>query len=353
MSTRRAWFDILTPKQILFYKPVIDILKAGGHEILATSRRFREVEPIAKMHGLPLTYVGDRGGKEPREQLDASLKRQQELLPLVEEFRPDISVSTASADCARVSFGLRIKHLAVNDSPHSVVAGKLSLPLSFHLMTPWVISFTAWSVYGITRRMITRYRALDPAAWLKRAERGMLDFVLDRSKQTITVRLEESYAPYMIGSDQGWTAGVLNQIARDFNGYNLVALGRYDEQLRDVKGKFGKSFIIPENAIDGTALLRATDLFIGLGGTMTAEAALMGVPTISAFQRDYLIERYLVSKGLVTKARSPEQISKLAVKLMREEVRARISKKATRLLNWMEDPAQKIADLVERIDLNS
>ncbi len=347
------WFDILTPKQILFYKPIIDILKADGHEVLATSRRFREVEPIAKMQGLQLTYVGERGAKEPREQLVASLKRQQELLPQVEEFRPDISVSTASADCARISFGLRIRHLAVNDSPHSVVAGKLSLPLSFHLMTPWVIPYSDWSVYGITRRMITRYRALDPAAWLKRAYRGRLDLVLDRRKKTITVRLEESYAPYMIGSDTGWTDRVLNQIARDFREYNLVALGRYDEQLRDVRAKFEESFLIPENAIDGTALLRATDLFIGLGGTMTAEAALMGVPTISAFQRDYLVERYLVSKGLVTKARNPEKISKLGMKLTQKEVRARISSKARRLLDWMEDPAQKIASLVERIDLNN
>jgi predicted glycosyltransferase len=347
-----VWFEILTPKQILFYKPVMDILRAAGHEVLATSRRFREVEPLAKMHNLRLTYVGERGGRDPREQLAASLERQQKLLPLVEEFRPDVSVSTGSADCARISFGLRIKHLAVNDSPHSVVAGKLSLPLSFHLMTPWVIPYSDWSVYGITRRMITRYRALDPAAWLKRAEQGTLELPLDPDKRTITVRVEESYAPYMIGSDGNWAGTVLLRIAKEFANYNLVALCRYDQQLTEVKERFGASFIIPEHVIDGTALLRATDLFVGMGGTMTAEAALMGIPTISAFQRDYTVERYLVSKGLVTKARSPEQISKLGMKLMHEEVRTRISSNARRLLKWMEDPAQKIANLLERIDIS-
>jgi predicted glycosyltransferase len=305
------------------------------------------------MHGLQLNYVGERGGRDPRDQLIASLERQEELLPLVEDFRPDISVSTASADCARISFGLRIKHLAVSDSPHSLVAGKLSLPLSFHLMTPWVIPYSEWSVYGITRRMITRYRALDPAAWLKRPVQGRLDLPLDRNRKTITVRVEESYAPYMIGSDGNWAGRVLQRIAKDFSDYNLVALCRYDRQLAEVKEKFGASFIIPEQVIDGTALLRATDLFVGMGGTMTAEAALMGVPTISAFQRDYTVERYLISKGLVTKAQSPEQISKLGMKLMQNEVRARIASKARRLLSWMEDPALKIANLLERIDLDN
>ncbi len=353
LPSAKVWIDILTPKQVLFFKPVVELLRKKGCKVLATSRQYREVEPLARMHSFDLNFIGERGGKERSQQLRASLERQQGLLPIVESFEPDVSVSVASADCARISFGLGVRHVAVNDSPHSVVAGKLSLPLSYHLLTPWIIPYSAWAGFGLRKKNITRYRALDPAAWLKRAVLGKLDLVLDRRKKTITVRLEESYAPYMIGSDKDWTARVLNQIAKDFRGCNLVALGRYDEQLRDVKAKFEESFIIPENAIDGTALLRATDLFVGLGGTMTAEAALMGVPTISAFQRDYLVERYLVSRGLVTKARSPEKISKLGMKLMQKEVRARISSKARRLLNWMEDPAQKIASLVERIDLNN
>ncbi len=347
------WAEILTPKQVLFYKPVIDLLKDGGHEVLATSRHFREVESIARMKGLELTYVGERGDKEPVSQLRASLDRQQMLLPLVKEFTPDISLSTASADCARISFGMRVKHLAVNDSPHSVVAGKLSLPLSFHLMTPWVIPYSAWSIYGFKSHMITRYRALDPAAWLKRPHTGKLDIPLDPAKKTITVRLEESYAPYMVGSDADWVNRVLQRISEDFHGYNLVALSRYGEQLKNIRAKFGESFIVPENIVDGTALLRATDLFVGLGGTMTAEAALMGVPTISAFQKDFMVERYLVSKGLVTKARRPELISKLGMKLMQKEVRARVSRRASRLLEWMEDPARKIARLVASVDIST
>ena len=40
------------------------------------------------------------------------------------------------------------------------------------------------------------------------------------------------------------------------------------------------------------------DLFIGAGGTMTREAALLGIPTISIYQDELLdVDKYLIEKG--------------------------------------------------------
>ena len=344
MAVEKVWVDVLTPKQILFFKPVVDLLKKKDCEVLATSRQYREVEPLAKMHGFDLTLIGERGGKERSNQLKASLEREQNMLPLVESFRPDISVSVASADCARISFGLGIRHVAVNDSPHSVVAGKLSLPLSYHLLAPWIIPYSAWRVFGMTRRNITRYRALDPAAWLKRPHDGNLDLTLDKKRKTIVVRLEESFAPYMRGTSQSWGNAVLKRLAEDFKDCNLVALCRYEEQLESVKEMFGETFIIPDKVIDGIALLKVTDVFVGMGGTMSAEAALQGVPTISAFQGDLYTERYLISKGLLARARDAKTVSRLVKRFLSKNYRPAFSTKAKKLLDWMEDPARRVAD---------
>src|SRR5580704_11278318 len=239
----RYWFDLVTPKQLLFFRPVIEGLRKDGHQVLATSRKYREVEQLASMLGLKLSFAGSRGGKDPREQFKRSLERMEQLLPMVVKFSPDVSVSVASADCARVSFGLRVRHVAVNDSPHSLVAGKLSLPLSHHLMTPWIIPFSAWSVFGVSRERISRYRALDPAAWLKRRPRRESPPSVETGKgereATILVRLEESYAPYLAGSDESWSERILVRLAHDFQGHELVALCRYDDQLASVRKRFG------------------------------------------------------------------------------------------------------------------
>jgi uncharacterized protein len=344
----KAWFDILTPKQVLFFAPVIQGLGDRGFEILATSRKYREVEPLAKLYDLKLRVVGERGGESLREQLAAATARQEELIPMVDAFGPDIAVSVASGVCARVSFGLGVKHLAVNDSPHSAVAGKLTLPLSFHVMCPWVIPFSAWYPFGISRNSITRYRALDPAAWLKRGRKNGFVPPLDAGKRTIVVRLEEAYAPYMAGTNKDWNAAVLRKVGDAFKGYNLVALCRYGEQLEQVMRDFGSRFLVPEEVVDGRGLLEKTDAFIGMGGTMSTESALMGVPTISTFQGSLFTERFLVEKKLLAKTHDLDSMIRYARRYLDGGFRAAYSKRARAVLDAMEDPVRRIADFIAR-----
>lgn len=347
----RVWIDLLTPKQILFFDPLIKTLKRAGADVLATSRHYREVEQLAELKGLELIFVGEWGGREPVSQFQASLSRMQQLLPYVRDFQPEAAVSVASADCARISFALRIKHVAVNDSPHSVVAARLSIPLSHHLFTPWIIPSRSWTIYGIRSEEITHYKALDPAAWLKREDKGETPRLgIDGSKKTILVRVEESYAPYMIGRDYSWTDKVLDRLNKNFGDCNIVVLCRYDDQLRRIKEKYADSFIVPEHVVDGVSVIRIADVFVGMGGTMTTEAALMGVPTVSAFQGSGLYtERYLQSKRLLAKARNPDHVSTFVKSHLKGKTNEGLKRRARKLLNWMEDPTERIAQYVQQL----
>jgi len=344
----RAWFDLLTPKQILFFGPVVKELRSSGNEVLVTSRKYREVGPLAERAGLELTYVGDRGTKGREDQLLAATRRQAEMIPIVKEFGPDIAISIASAVCARVAFGLGIRHLAVNDSPHSEVAGRLSIPLSFHLFCPWVIPFVAWRKFGIGGHQITTYHALDPAVWLKRAPLDGPVPRLARGKKTITVRVQESDAPYLSRADMNWTDRVLQSVSDSFPDANLVALCRYDYQVSEVRSKFGSRWLIPTEVVSGQGLLAKTDLFIGMGGTMNAEAALMGVPTISAFQGALYTDRYLESVGLLKKALTPSTLVSEAKAFLAAQAKAEVKEKAKRVLSSMEDPVPKIAGFITK-----
>ncbi len=304
--------------------------------------------PLAERAGLELRYVGDRGNRGPEDQLLAATRRQAEIIPLVHDFKPGVAVSIASAVCARVAFGLGIKHVAVNDSPHSEVAGRLSIPLSHHLLCPWVIPYRAWEIFGIRRSQVTTYRALDPAAWLKREPlRGPIP-KLDRRKKTITVRVQESDAPYLAKADMSWTDKLLGALIGAFPDSNVVALCRYDFQVEEIRAKFGSKCLVPDDIVSGYDLLSVTDLFVGMGGTMNAEAALMGVPAISAFQGTLYTDLYLERVGLLAKALTVPALISQAKRLMAESYRAGYSKKAERVLDSMEDPVPKIASFVEK-----
>ncbi|MDA4121578.1 MAG: DUF354 domain-containing protein [Thaumarchaeota archaeon] len=341
----RLWVDLLTPKQILFFGPLITEMQVKGHDVFATSRSYREVEQLAKMRRLEVEFVGARGGKEPLDQLGASLERMRALLPRVAEFRPDAALSVASADCARIAFGLRTRHIAVNDSPHSIIAGKLALPLSNHLLCPWVVPYSAWYKFGLRRQEITRYKALDPAVWLKREKVGAATGGKPPSKPTILVRLEEAYAPYMLGTDESWPSKVLERLASRFGDCRLIALCRYDDQLQKVKRRFGRSFEVPDKVVDGAEEIRRSDVFMGMGGTMTTEAALLGVPTISAYQGSGLYtERYLLSKKLLLKTRSLETLTRYVEKALTPEYREHCAVTSRKLLDSMEDPVQRVVE---------
>lgn len=342
----RVWLDLLTPKQILFFGPIIKELSSRGAETLATSRRYREVAPLAERTGLDLKYVGDRGIKGQEEQLLAATHRQAEMIPIIKDFKPDVAVSIASAVCARVAFGFGIKHLAVNDSPHSEVAGRLSIPLSHHLLCPWVIPYKAWEKFGIPRKNVSTYHALDPAAWLKRRPIPGPTLKLDPRKKTIAVRVQESDAPYLAKSDMTWTDKLLATLLHEYPDYNLVALCRYDFQVAEVKAKFGSKWIVPDEVVSGHDLLAVTDLFVGMGGTMSAEAALMGVPTVSAFQGSLYTDSYLESVGLLAKALTPSALVSSSRRFLADGRSAEFKKKAARILDSMEDPVPKIAGFI-------
>ncbi len=344
----RVWVDLLTPKQVLFFGPIINKLRSMGAETLATSRRYREVGPLAERAGLELRYVGDRGNKGQEEQLLAATRRQAEMIPVVKEFKPDVAVSIASAVCARVAFGLGIRHLAVNDSPHSEVAGRLSIPLSYHLLCPWVIPYRAWKRFGIEKKQVTTYHALDPVAWLKRKPLPGPTPRLDPGKKTITVRVQESDAPYLARADKNWTDSLLSGLLEAYPDANLVALCRYDFQVEEVKAKFGSRWIVPDEVVSGHDLLAATDLFVGMGGTMNAEAALMGVPTISSFQGSLYTDEYLESVGLLARALNPPALLSHAKRYLSDAFAAEYKKKAKRIFDSMEDPVPKIARFITK-----
>ena len=344
----KVWVDLLTPKQVLFFGPVIEALRSSHAEVLATSRRYREVGPLAERSGLELMYVGDRGNRGPEEQLLAATRRQEEMIPIIKEFKPDVAVSIASAVCARVAFGFGVKHISVNDSPHSEVAARLSIPLSYHLLCPWVIPRRAWERFGLKKSQVTTYHALDPAAWLKREPlRGPVPR-LGRGKKTITVRIQESDAPYLSRADGAWTDRLLATLLGAYPDANIIALCRYGYQVDEIRAKFGAKVLVPDEVVGGYDLLAATDLFVGMGGTMSAEAALMGVPTISAFQGSLYTDRYLESVGLLTRALTPSTLAASARRLLADSFKEGHARRAKRILDSMEDPVPKISRFVEK-----
>src|SRR5437764_1335841 len=205
----KIWIDILTPKHALFFEPLYRDFAREGHELLLTTRTYREAEEALELKRLRYYIVGEHGGATRYGKLLASGRRVVKLAQLVESWHPDTAVSFSSPEAARVAFG--------------------------------------------------------PVA-----------------EEILKLKLDAQ----------------------------IVISTRYGRQAPVLRQKFGNKVRVIDHIVDSTSLLYYSTIFIGSGGTMTVEAALLGRPAISCFPGDKpLYIKYLEKKGLVKTIQSPRTIA--------------------------------------------
>jgi len=347
----KAWIDILTPKQANFLGELHRRLETKGLKTFLTTRQYREVNQVLEMNGLKATPIGRHGGGELKDKLVESSKRISTLAEIVREEEPDAAISFASPEAARVAFGLKIPHYCISDSPHAEAVSKLTVPLSEKVFTPWVIPIHAWTRYGITSRNVVRYRALDPVVWLsqRKGDTKVLESLnLDASKPIITIRPPEEFAAYLSERNSSIPDKVTEVVSKilDLTHQNsqIVILPRYDLQIERFRKRFGNRVIVPNHVVDAVSLMRASSVFLGGGGTMTAEAALMGVPAISYYPGDpTFVERFLIKFGLVERILDAGRIAQRTKAISRSsDFREFCQRKSASLLRSMDDPLRII-----------
>lgn len=339
----KIWIDIMTPKQLLFSEAIIKRL-GRRHTILCTSRDYGEVSGLAGIRRVRMLSVGRYGGKDKAGKLRASVHRMKELAPRITSFAPDLAISYGSTDASRIAFGLGVRHVAFCDAPHSEAAMRLSIPLLYKLFTNWIIPKKEFTRFGIRPSDIIRYRALDAAVTLRRRTDPALPLPFpDNGRKNIVVRVEETEAAYM--PEHSRMIPIVSRMAREFGGENLVILGRYADQVRGLRRAVGRRARVVRMSVDGPHILRKTDVFVGSGGTMTAEAALMGVPTISYNPIPNIIEKYLVSKRIAMRGITPASVARLTAQMLARPDAA-MKRRAARILSQMEDPIDRLVDLI-------
>ena len=335
--------DILTPKQLLFSEPIIEKLR-GKHKILCTSRNYNEVSKLAKIRDFDLVFVGKHGGGDKKTKLQASIDRMKKLSKIIEQFSPDILISFCSPEAARISFGLGIKHIAFCDSPHASAVMRLTLPLIQKLLIPNVIPKNEFAKYGICKKDIISYNAIDAVVTIKRKikQKNLLPFKENR-KKNIVIRVEEEEASYALKSSK--IIPIIRQIVHKYNEENIVILARYTKQVENIRKVIGTKAKVVKMTFDGKHLLSQTDIFIGSGGTMTAESALMGIPTISYNAVPNIIENFLVKKYLIKREANPIKISKHITNIFKSSNIVG-QKRAKKTVEKMENPIEKLIRII-------
>ena len=340
----KIWIDILTPKQLLFSESIVERLRKK-HHILCTSREYEEVTKLSKIRHFDLTFIGKYGGGNKKNKLEASIERIEKLSKKIKKFEPNLVISYGSPEASRISFGLGIKHIMFCDSPHANAVMRLTLPLIQKLLIPSIIPKKEFSKYGISEKNIIQYKAIDAVVTMKREiNENISSPFKNNNKKNILIRLEEEEASYTLNSNK--IIPIIQKIKNDYKNENIIVLGRYTKQIKNLQKVIGNQVEIIKMSFDGKYLLNNTDIFIGSGGTMTAESALMGVPTISYNAVPNIVENFLVKKDLVKRETDPNKISNHIKKIFESKSNLN-QKRAKKIVKNMEDPIEKLIKIIK------
>ena len=114
---------------------------------------------------------------------------------------------------------------------------RLTLPLIQKLLVPKIIPKKEFAKYGIDESRIISYNALDAAVTIKRKidQNRSLPFK-ENKRKNILIRVEEEEASYASRSNK--IIPIIKQIVKDQSDKNIVVLGRYTNQIQNLKKNF-------------------------------------------------------------------------------------------------------------------
>ena len=329
----KIWIDVTTGKQLLFAEPIIKKLEKNN-SILCTARDYRELNGLIRIRRIKAKSVGRHGGGQALSKLICSAKRIEELSEIIYKFQPNLAISFQSPEAARVAFGLGIRHIGFADSAHASAVMKLTVPYLDILLIPWIMKKEKFARYGISERNILKYRTIDAAVTCRRNYSKSI--TLRKDVKTIIIRMAEEQASYNKFPNQQ-IVPIISQILQHLPEFRIVALPRYPEQISFLRRQFGNKIRIIQKVADGVDILRYCDVFIGSGGTMTAEAVFLGIPTISYSGRhDYEVDAYLERKNVIVRESNPKKIPHLVRKTLKNH--AGRQERVKKILDALEDP---------------
>src|SRR4029078_12738408 len=106
----RVWIDVTNSPHVVFFRPLVGLLEARGHEVTITARDFAQTLELLDDAGLEHTVVGPpHGGASRAAKVRAMVGRLRELRALARGSGFDVALSHASHELplAARSLGIR------------------------------------------------------------------------------------------------------------------------------------------------------------------------------------------------------------------------------------------------------
>ena len=311
----RVWIDLSNSPHPLLFAPLARRLDDQGHEVLVTARDNAQTLELTRARWPHAVAIG---GPSPRGRVakGAALGRRiADLRRWARSARPDVALSHNSYAQIVAAEALRVPVVTAMDFEHQP-ANHLAFRLADSILVPDVLPREVIRRQGGRAAKVRPYPGFKEEVYLGDFEPDprvltRLGLGSDHLETVVVLRTPPGRAIYH-HFDNPLFFDVLKTIGGQ-PGVRMIVLARHPEQRRAVADLELGNCLVPNAAIDSRSLMYAADLVIGAGGTMTREAALLGVPTLTMFAgRSPAVDRALESQGRLGRLERCEQVASVA-----------------------------------------
>jgi predicted glycosyltransferase len=334
--------DVNHPGQVHLFKHAARQWEAGGHEVLMVARD--KDMTIALLEEYGLSYLVGTARKPGVVNLALELLRKTALLVRISrQFKPSVFLSVGSPAAAWASTLVRVPHIAFEDTEHSVEQYALYAPFTDVIYTPSCFARDL----GRKQRRYDGYHELAylHPNWFTPDPAILTGLGLETSERLFTVRFVSWEATHDLGR-RGFSDAEKARLIETLQQHGQVILSSETQKSTALLGCDAR---IPPTQIHN--LLYYATMYIGEGGTMATEAAVLGTPsifvnTLSGGNWDELDHRYQLLVDLRDSRTAIERVHEL---LTMDDLKETWRARRERLLADKIDVTQFIVTAVEQI----
>lgn len=309
----KVWIDFSNSPHPLLFAPVARRLEAEGHEVLVTARDNAQTIALAQERWPTVEVIG---GQSPRARVAKAAtlgERIRDLRHWAASVRPHVALSHNSYAQIVAARSLRIPAVTAMDFEHQP-ANHLAFRLATTVLVPEVLPVDVIRRQGAGPAKVVRYAGLKEELYIGdfKPDRAVLAKVgVDPRPRIVAVaRTPPTRAVYHSSENPLFEPALSTVCSQD--GVVCVVLTRHAEQIGAIKRLGLRNCIVPNTAIDSRSLVYAADVMIAAGGTMTREAAIMGIPTWTMFAgKTPAVDVWLERGGALGRLVDPAQLAGL------------------------------------------
>ncbi len=345
----RIWIDLTNSPHVLVMRPVIELLRADGHQVRVTARDFAQTIELCERFGIDHVAIGRHRGERLGAKAVGLASRSVALVRWARRDARaagagfDLALGHGSNDISVAAAILRVPSSTMFDYEWATVQHNVNCRLAKAVVVPDAIPQQRLERYG-ARGKVRGYAGLKEEYYLadfQPDEAVLGELGLDRSRPIVVVRTPPEVSLYH-RFENDLFADVLARLrtAAAEHGAQPVVLPRLPSQREELRGVPG--FLVPEHAIDAQSLIAFADLVISAGGTMNREAVALGTPVYTTFQgRLGAVDERLIAEQRLRMLRAADELD--LGKRARADVPERVLRDPRVLLELLLSPVSRRA----------